>query len=69
MNREIEDLERFASRVTDDTVRGLMLRMVRNGRAAERRGDQEGVARFGAAYRVYQAEARRRGIIPQDGAL
>jgi hypothetical protein len=52
--------------VTDDTVRGLMLRMVKNGQKAARKGDEAGVAKFEQAYNQYREEAIRRGLITKE---
>lgn len=59
----MSDLTRLAARVDNNSVIGLMLAMSRKGRAASRKGDTESVAKFEAAYKVYQAEAIKRGLV------
>jgi hypothetical protein len=40
-----------------------MLRMVKRGQAASRRGNAEGLAVYESAHRFYRAEAIRRGLV------
>jgi hypothetical protein len=55
-------LERLAARSDDRQLQKLMWLMVERGQAANRKGDQEDVAKFQAAYDIYHAEAVRRGL-------
>lgn len=56
-------LRTMASKVTDDTVVGLMLRMAKNGQRATAKGDTYGILQFQTAWDIYHAEAQKRGLV------